>query len=288
MKNKVLKSFCLFLIRVYLFPVAFFIGYKRKRTSYSSLIFWTNFHKKRSMQLFWLHRNFLRTTGWLESMSSGLAVKNGDLIPWITYPALNYISRLPLGDLRVVEIGSGASTIFFAKNCKSVVTFEDDVNYLKKLIAFKNKENCDFEAFNLNLRSSTSYFSTIRELLNLDELNHFHLSDIASTTITDDSLIDITSEIDTLIKSIKTADLIFIDGWYRNTAIYLAGLFSQKSAIIVIDNSDANYTQLGRKYLLNTNFFEIEFRGLGPLNYNEWSTSIFSRNLNFVSKSLSK
>lgn len=286
MKNKFLKSFCLVLIRVYLFPVIFVLGYRKKRTEYSSLISWTNFHKKRTLQLFWLHRNFLRTTGWLESLGSGLSIKNGNLVPWITYPALNYISQLPLGDLRVVEIGSGASTIFFAKNCNSVVTFEDDINYLNKLMAFKNKENCDFEAINLNLRSSRSYFGTIKYPLNSDELSHFHLSDIASTTMTDDSPIDITSEIDMLIQSIKTADLIFIDGWYRSTSIYLAGLFSKESAIVLIDNSDSAYTQGGREYLLNNYFFEIQFRGLGPLNYNEWTTSIFSRNLNLSMQKL--
>lgn len=286
MKNKSLKSFCLFLIRVYLFPVTFVLGYKKKRTDYSSLISWTNFHKKRTLQLFWLHKSFLRTTGWLESLSSGLSIKNGNLVPWITYPALNYISQLPLGDLRVVEIGSGASTIFFAKNCNSVVTFEDDINYLKKLMAFKNKENCDFEAINLNLKSSRSYFGTIKQPLNSDELSHFHLSDIASIAMTNDLPIDITSEIDMLIQSIKTADLIFIDGWYRSTSIYLAGLFSKKSAIVLIDNSDAAYTQAGREYLLNNYFFEIQFRGLGPLNYYEWTTSIFSRNLNLSMQKL--
>jgi len=58
---------------------------------------------------------------------------DGNYVPWLTYPAIEYIKQLDLSDKRVLEYGSGFSTMFWAKRTKSVVSIEDDKAWYEKL-----------------------------------------------------------------------------------------------------------------------------------------------------------
>ena len=56
-------------------------------------------------------------------------------IPWLTHPFIEYISKLNLRNLSMVEFGSGNSTIFFSKIVKDIESFEyneDFIYYLQK------------------------------------------------------------------------------------------------------------------------------------------------------------
>lgn len=46
--------------------------------------------------------------------------------PWITLSAQEALLDIDLKSCSVIEYGSGVSTFFFARNCKEVITFEDD------------------------------------------------------------------------------------------------------------------------------------------------------------------
>jgi len=76
----------------------------------------------------WLHpRSALRVSGWFRSFRTGKSVdRNGQPIPWFSYPAVDFLSRIDLSDLRVFEYGSGGSTVWFSKRTKEVVSVEHD------------------------------------------------------------------------------------------------------------------------------------------------------------------
>ena len=60
---------------------------------------------------------------------------NNSPIPWLTHPFIEYISKLNLRNLSMVEFGSGNSTIFFSKIVKHIESFESNeyfVNHLRK------------------------------------------------------------------------------------------------------------------------------------------------------------
>lgn len=63
------------------------------------------------------HSNSLRTNYKYKS--------DEEIIPWMTYPFLDYIKNLDLTDKKIFEYGSGFSTVFWAKNAKHVVSVED-------------------------------------------------------------------------------------------------------------------------------------------------------------------
>lgn len=52
--------------------------------------------------------------------------KNGEPIPWYTYPMIEYVQQLDFSQKTVFEYGSGNSTLFWAKRSKHVVAIEDD------------------------------------------------------------------------------------------------------------------------------------------------------------------
>ncbi len=79
---------------------------------------------------------------------------SGDPIPWFSYPALHFLESCLTKNMKIFEFGSGNSTLYFAKRCKSVVSFENKEEWVfrtKKLT--KNLENV--EVF---WRDGVSYF----------------------------------------------------------------------------------------------------------------------------------
>lgn len=59
--------------------------------------------------------------------------QNGDPIPWITYPAMEYLSGLNFSGRRIFEYGAGASTLWWAGRAANVVSVESDREWIRKL-----------------------------------------------------------------------------------------------------------------------------------------------------------
>jgi hypothetical protein len=66
---------------------------------------------------------------WLpRSLASALLAKLGyrACLPWLSYPAINKLSDLLARDARVLEFGSGSSSVWLSKRCGQLVTIEGD------------------------------------------------------------------------------------------------------------------------------------------------------------------
>jgi predicted O-methyltransferase YrrM len=53
--------------------------------------------------------------------------------PWLTYGAIIALEHIVNKDMKVLEFGSGGSTIFWARNCKSVKSFDTDPEWVTKV-----------------------------------------------------------------------------------------------------------------------------------------------------------
>jgi hypothetical protein len=71
--------------------------------------------------------------GHLLSMAHGSVDAKGDPIPWLTYPAVEYLSQFDYGDADVFEYGGGNSTKWWASRAKWVTTVEDDPGWFGEL-----------------------------------------------------------------------------------------------------------------------------------------------------------
>jgi len=66
---------------------------------------------------------------------------NGESIPWITYPAIEFLKQLDLRDKSVFEYGCGDSTIFWSRVAGRVESVEDNEEFCK-LIRPMLPSNC--------------------------------------------------------------------------------------------------------------------------------------------------
>jgi hypothetical protein len=54
-------------------------------------------------------------------------------LPWLTYPAIEYLDQLDLSEKIVLEWGSGNSSLYFARRVKYIYSIEHAINWFNKL-----------------------------------------------------------------------------------------------------------------------------------------------------------
>src|SRR5262245_56791293 len=65
---------------------------------------------------------FSKNTGhFLSSLKARAVDKDGNPLPWYTYPAIDFLRRKCFAERTVLEFGSGQSTLWWAARARSVV-----------------------------------------------------------------------------------------------------------------------------------------------------------------------
>lgn len=179
--------------------------------------------------------------GWFRSYREKSAVDaNGDPIPWITYPALDFIRKRVTRDLTVFEFGSGGSTTWWANHVKNVVSVEHDRDWYEKI---KSLQRSNVKIFHVELSYGGKYSSSTRE-------------------------------------HVDKFDIIVIDGRDRVNCIKNSIDSLKPTGIIILDNSDRLDYVEGIKLLHGKGFRRIEFIGFCPIVNLKSETSIFYRSNN--------
>ena len=201
-----------------------------------------------------IHRNFLAPIGWLKSRQLRKPVDaEGSPIPWLTYPSLSFLRAIDSEKMSVIEFGGGASTAWFSQKFKTVLCIESDPGYkadIEQLVG-PNTTVLDFS----QIVPGPSPFEVPKEILESDEaeLPSSHREDFLR-------------RLHFLAESLCEADVIVIDGGPRNTYLWLARQYCKTESLIVVDNSDQPYTQMGLSQFSSPEFLKIPFSGLHPLN----------------------
>ncbi len=89
--------------------------------------------------------------------------KNNRDKPWLSSPAVVFLSQYARGEDTVLEFGSGRSTIFFAGKCHKVVSHEHDARWyekIKKELETQNLGNADY-----HLYEDQRYWRSVNEYL---------------------------------------------------------------------------------------------------------------------------
>lgn len=77
-----------------------------------------------------LHNIIDKDYGHLKTLETGSCIdKNGNSIPWFTYPAIEYLSQFDLSNLDVLEWGSGNSSDYFSKRCNAICSVEHNPDW---------------------------------------------------------------------------------------------------------------------------------------------------------------
>lgn len=232
------------------------LGYK---TGLANLKFPSSKTRQRSaiLDLIYLHKQFLHSSGWLESMNNRQSFFNNQYWPWITFSAINFLETLDLSKLKIVEFGGGASSLYFASRARTVTVFEFNDEWFRILE--------DVAPGNVEVFSPSESVNLCERLVEEHKLK-------SESRIT----------VSGALACVHDADIILIDGGPRETLIEVMSLVGKDSLILIVDNSDRIELQESIFRLKKRSFLEIPFTGLSPLNTNEIRTSFFVKSINIL------
>jgi len=161
--------------------------------------------------------------------------KQGEPVPWFSYPAIEYLKDIKLSGLSVFEYGSGNSTLFFSKHGANITSVESNVKWFNSI----SKKAKNYKNINLKLQN------------NPDKL------------------------VKTINENKRKYDIIVIDGESRTRlkCSYIAVNKLKTKGIIILDNADW-FPNIAH-YLRRKNLVQVNFTGLGPINPYTTTTAFF-------------
>ncbi|MCL6493525.1 MAG: class I SAM-dependent methyltransferase [Ignavibacterium sp.] len=185
---------------------------------------------------------YLCDEGWFKSLDCGEPVdKNGEPIPWFTYPAIDFLKERLNKNMTVFEYGSGSSTLFFAKRVKEIISVETDKEWYEK-IKLKMPANVKIILYEKD-KSDINYSKVI------DSLN-------------------------------KKYDIILIDAIERNEVLMNAANYLNEGGVIILDNSDRIEYKNSINELIDFHFYKIDFWGIQAAYLNKTCTTIIYKTTN--------
>lgn len=172
--------------------------------------------------------------------------KDGNPLPWYTYPAIEYLSQFDYHDKLVFEFGCGYSSLFWSNRAKHVTSVEDNEDWFNKW----QQEFCRQNLTIWHKKEGIDYYNAI-------------LSD-------KDCLYDV----------------IVIDGKCRSECATVAVKKLRSGGFIILDDSDRVNTSVEYKEAIKTlkqaNLLQIDFYGFCPMNnYTKTTSFFFSRDFDF-------
>ncbi len=181
--------------------------------------------------------------GWIKSFNHGLSQdQNGNYLPWMTYPFIEYICSKLNNNQVIFEYGSGSSTLFFASKVKKLVTLE----------------------------SSKIWYEITKQRLAKAKINNVELIYFEDALQNDDYQLFASNYKEKF-------DLIIIDSLKRFAcAINSINAIKPNGAIILDDSERKNYRKIF-DFFLNHNFTEKNFPGIAPAGLKIKNSTIFTK-----------
>jgi tRNA A58 N-methylase Trm61 len=176
--------------------------------------------------------------GWKKSSFDGFSQdENGNPIPWMTYPAIDFLKNNLQANHEVFEFGLGASTIFFANRVKHVTSLETNSKWLEIV---KEKHA----------------LSNVDMVLMADGLINANYENFAKN-------------------SGKKFDFIIVDSLKRFECVKNSINALKKGGRLILDDSEReNYKKIF-EFLKSKNFAKQDFIGIAPGQVRVKNTTVF-------------
>ncbi|MBN1340258.1 MAG: hypothetical protein JXA03_13090 [Bacteroidales bacterium] len=185
--------------------------------------------------------SYLYSTGWMESLKQWKACdQNGNPIPWMNYPVVNFLEERLTEQLTLFEYGSGYSTHFYAQRVKTVTSVEYDKKWFRTLM-----ENLP---------------GNVHLLYKEADIDGEYCRSIGSTG--------------------SLYDVVVVDGRDRVNCIRQGILSLTPAGVIILDDSGRSSYQEGILHAKGIGFRALHFEGLKPTGFGTDRTSILYRDMN--------
>lgn len=184
---------------------------------------------------------YLMENGWYKSIRLNSSVDQNEIpIPWITYPAIDFLSARIKPTFSVFEYGCGNSGFWWSERVSQVFSVEHDP-YWYNIVHSKLKPNMHIMHKLLEKNAEYENCCTVPGL---------------------------------------KFEIIIIDGRKRVKAMISSVKSLAENGVIILDNSDRSKYEEGIQYLLQIGFKKVEFWGMCPMVGFKTCTSIFFRQSN--------
>jgi hypothetical protein len=184
---------------------------------------------------------YLYKMGWFESYRAGMPINaNGLPIPWMTYAAIYFLGNRIHPEMEVFEYSCGNSTLWWSTRVKNIISCEHDREWFERM---KSAAPSNASLHHIELEYGGAYSQKISEYRN-------------------------------------KFDVIVIDGRDRVNCAKNCLSALKENGVVVWDNSDRDEYCEGYNYLKANGFRRLDFSGMGPVNLDDWCTSIFYRSNN--------
>ncbi|MEZ4943243.1 MAG: hypothetical protein R3D58_20375 [Saprospiraceae bacterium] len=192
-----------------------------------------------------------------------------DELPWLNFPALDYLKKNLRPEFKVFEYGGGGSTLFFCKNVAKTFTVEHDPNWFEVLkVAVRKKGYQNWEG----------------ELIVPDKGKaNMNLSPAQPDDFVSNSKEFRAMRFETYARYIKKYpkeffDVVVVDGRSRPACIKQALSHIKSGGILVVDNTERPYYLSNLRNTITKNF-RTELETYAPVAYtpNFTQTTIFRR-----------
>lgn len=180
----------------------------------------------------------LKDDGWFRSVKTGASVDvHGSPLPWLTYPAIEFLKRRVNNRMSVFEYGCGNGTLWWAAKVKEVVAVENERSWSDKM---RPRIPHNVALYQIDLVYGGEYSRKIGEYDNI-------------------------------------FDVIIIDGRDRINCVKYSLKALKPDGVIIWDNSDRAEYQEGYDLLRKNGFKKIEFVGMCPVVNIKTETAVFYR-----------
>ena len=187
------------------------------------------------------HTGFLIDKGWFNAFNLGKPVDTSfKPIPWFTYSFIDFLETRLRGKIKLLEFGSGNSTLYFSERVEQIVSIEHDLNWFNKL-GKQIPKNVDL-------------------ILSKSETAKNYISSATDLKI--------------------VFDIIVIDGIYRNECCKEATEMLSNIGVIILDDSERKEYQEGINHILSEGFKRLDFWGISAGYLYRKATSVFYRSSN--------
>jgi hypothetical protein len=224
-------------------------------------------------------QDFLRQSGWLESIEYRKPQRDGSPIPWFTYAAIDFVDQMEISNKFVLEIGGGFSTLYWARRGASGVTFEDDLSWKETLTSALVSEHLQDNFKVLSFSRSTKLvdfeMSSLISPQILSAIKSCYQNDLSEENL--ESVLQHVELVRGLTEYLPLAGVVVVDGAMRNLCLLLADTYCRTGATIILDNSERPEYSSAYYQLIQSGWKVTDFVGLGPINPYQWTTSIFQR-----------
>ena len=174
---------------------------------------------------------------WPSSRRARRSVAWGSPVPWWSYGCTSFVDQVISPQKSVLDIGSGASTLWWLERGNSVVALETDAKWGEEVSQVARQGGFELE------------------------LSVGPLSDLLSNLMETHPV---------------SFNVICIDNQGDRVSVVKAALpLMAEGGVIILDNSDRSNQAEAREFLDLNGFRELIFHWLGPINPYAFSTSVF-------------